>query len=364
MSQMDEERNVSAPPTSEEVIGKVNESITALQAAQQTVVEGAKLLGEHVNDAKAHGAAVQANIEAAMPRPVWEGTSLKFEQADGTVVSAAVDLKGPQGGPPEHKWDGTALALRHPDGTWGTPMDLKGPKGEPGPSATPLSNAVNSTAEDTAASSLAVKTAYDKAQEALESAQANNSWSGLAGKPDAFPPGDHAASHKTDGSDPLTPEAIGALPADGTAVKADSVPWSGVSGKPSTFAPSLHAASHGSGGTDRLTPADIGALPANGKAAGANTADIAMSVPWSGVSGKPAAFDPAPHAATHAANGADPITAASIGALPSTGKAVSAGTADSATMADNAVKWNGSAKTVSSAAPSGGADNDVWLQYI
>ena len=32
--------------------------------------------------------------------------------------------------------------------------------------------------------------------------------------------------------------------------------------------------------------------------------------------------------------------------------------------AANAILWNGSAKTISSAAPSGGADNDVWLQYI
>ena len=45
-------------------------------------------------------------------------------------------------------------------------------------------------------------------------------------------------------------------------------------------------------------------------------------------------------------------TPESIGALAVNGTAV------------NAILWNGSAKTVSSAAPSGGADNDVWLQYI
>lgn len=30
----------------------------------------------------------------------------------------------------------------------------------------------------------------------------------------------------------------------------------------------------------------------------------------------------------------------------------------------NATKWNGAAKTVSQAAPSGGANNDIWIQYI
>lgn len=30
----------------------------------------------------------------------------------------------------------------------------------------------------------------------------------------------------------------------------------------------------------------------------------------------------------------------------------------------NATKWNGAAKTVSTAAPSGGANNDIWIQYI
>ena len=30
----------------------------------------------------------------------------------------------------------------------------------------------------------------------------------------------------------------------------------------------------------------------------------------------------------------------------------------------NATTWNGAAKTVSTAAPSGGANNDVWIQYI
>ena len=63
-------------------------------------------------------------------------------------------------------------------------------------------------------------------------------------------------------------------------------------------------------------------------------------------------------------DGADTLTPAAIGALAATGKAVSAGTADSATTADNAIKWNGHNLIVSSAAPSGGTDGDIWLQYL
>lgn len=41
---------------------------------------------------------------------------------------------------------------------------------------------------------------------------------------------------------------------------ADSVPWAGVTGKPATFTPSGHKASHASGGSDAISPADIGAV--------------------------------------------------------------------------------------------------------
>lgn len=45
---------------------------------------------------------------------------------------------GPQGPPgekgdtPKHKWAGTKLQFQNPDGTWGKPVDLQGPKGDPG----------------------------------------------------------------------------------------------------------------------------------------------------------------------------------------------------------------------------------------
>lgn len=66
--------------------------------------------------------------------------------------------------------------------------------------------------------------------------------------------------------------------------------------------------------------------------------------------------------------------------LPVNGKAASATVADSAATATSATtaasctgnsatattatKWDGASKTVSAAAASGGADGDIWFQYI
>lgn len=174
----------TTPPTSEEVIGKVNESITALQEAQQTVVKGAQLLAEHVNDPTAHGAAIPEVVEQQLPTPVMEGTSLKWEKKDGTIVAGPVDLKGAPGpdgadgetGPrPDHRWEGTKLLVQNSDGSWPAEgVDLKGDKGDTG-QVEGLSDAVDSDSSDTPASSKAVKTAYDKAVSAQETADAANS---------------------------------------------------------------------------------------------------------------------------------------------------------------------------------------------
>lgn len=174
----------TTPPTSEEVIGKVNESIAALQEAQKTVVEGAQLLAAHVNDPTAHGAAIPEVVEQQLPTPVMEGTSLKWEKKDGTIVAGPVDLKGAPGqdgadgdtGPrPEHRWEGTKLLVQNSDGSWPAEgVDLKGDKGDTG-QVEGLSDAVDSNSSTTPASSKAVKTAYDKAVTAQNAANTADS---------------------------------------------------------------------------------------------------------------------------------------------------------------------------------------------
>ena len=180
----------------------------------------------------------------------------------------------------------------------------------------------------------------------------------------------HASQHSEGGFDPLTPADIGAAPADHTHDTPVSVAWDNVTGKPAKFSPSVHAATHGSDGGDpiALDASQIasGVVPlerlpngclerlvivANDEARFAlttaqvqqgdtvkvestqmmyfvvdesklnspdgyvaYTAGAASAVDWSAVTGKPATFSPSLHAATHASGGSDPITPASIGA--------------------------------------------------
>lgn len=106
--------------------------------------------------------------------------------------NGAPGIQGPRGVGPKHRWLGTTLTFENPDGTWSEPADLKGPQGIQGPEgpigqqgiegpvgqqgprgeAGPqgpvgplpaLSNAIDSTSTVIAASSAAVKMAYDKA---------------------------------------------------------------------------------------------------------------------------------------------------------------------------------------------------------
>ena len=191
MSQTMEEQVAS--PTPEEVIGKVNESISALQDAQKTVVEGAQLLARHVNDPNAHGAAIPEVVEQHIPVPVMEGTMLQWQKPDGTPFGNAVDLKGEPGrdgvdgqngkngqdGQPgprlDHRWEGTKLLIQNVDGSWPDEgVDLKGDKGDTG-QVEGLSDAVDSDSSTTPASSKAVKTAYDKAVSAQNAANAADS---------------------------------------------------------------------------------------------------------------------------------------------------------------------------------------------
>lgn len=169
----------TTPPTSEEVIGKVNESIAALQQAQKTVVEGAQLLAEHVNDPTAHGAAIPGVVEQQMPTPVMEGTSLKWEKKDGTIVAGPVDLKGEQGetGPKGNTGD---TGPQGPKGEQGI-QGIQGPQGPEGPQGPkgdtpPLTSDLTSTATDVALSAKAgndLKKLVDAAQSAADAAQAD-----------------------------------------------------------------------------------------------------------------------------------------------------------------------------------------------
>ena len=77
----------------------------------------------------------------------------------------------------------------------------------------------------------------------------------------------HANQHATNGSDPITPASIGAIPSSDKG-KAGGVAALDSSGKvPSGQIPSLeyaaktHANQHASGGSDPITPEDIGAMP-------------------------------------------------------------------------------------------------------
>jgi len=90
-------------------------------------------------------------------------------------------------------------------------------------------------------------------------------WSNIEGKPDAFAPAGHAASHAAGGLDEITPAAIGAL-------AALAFTWANLGGKPSTFTPAAHKTDHVAGGPDALSPGDIGAATSEAVALKANKA--------------------------------------------------------------------------------------------
>ena len=99
---------------------------------------------------------VPANYEPPSQTEYWVLFGAKGEPgapgADGE--NGAQGERGPS---PAYRWDGTFLSIQNPDGTWPDQgIDLQGP-------AVPLSNSVTSTSETDAASSKAVKTAYDLA---------------------------------------------------------------------------------------------------------------------------------------------------------------------------------------------------------
>lgn len=131
-----------------DVLNEVSKTLTALQDAQQTLIDGRAQVVAHLSDPAAHGAETAANITKAVPKPKWDGTSLSFVSDDGKTATTPVDLKGERGAPgekgeqgipgaagpmPGHQWDGTALKVQKPDGSWPEAgVDLKGAKGDKG----------------------------------------------------------------------------------------------------------------------------------------------------------------------------------------------------------------------------------------
>lgn len=108
---------------------------------------------------------VPANYEPPSQTEYWVLFGAKGDP--GTPGEDGVDgARGERGPSPGYRWDGTFLSIQNPDGTWPDQgIDLQGP-------AVPLSNSVTSTSETDAASSKAVKTAYDRGSAGIAAAEA------------------------------------------------------------------------------------------------------------------------------------------------------------------------------------------------
>ena len=124
------------------------------------------------------GADGAQGVKGDMPAHKWNGTKLSFQDPDGEY-GAEVDLVGPAG--PQGK-----QGIQGPQGEPGQQGE-QGPQGEVGPQGppVPLSDSVTSTSHTDAASSYAVKQAYDRGSSALTAANnAASSVTELAGTVD------------------------------------------------------------------------------------------------------------------------------------------------------------------------------------
>lgn len=117
---------------------------------------------------------------------------------------------------------------------------------------------------------------------------------------------------------------------DGSVDAADTVPWAGVSGKPGNATTSTSGFMSGS---------DKAKLDSIASGATANSTDAALR-------------DRATHTGTQAISTVVGLQGALDGKLAVGGTAV------------NATKWAGGTKYVSTSAPSGGADGDVWFERV
>jgi hypothetical protein len=73
--------------------------------------------------------------------------------------------QGPQGDMPDHQWSGTSLSFQDPEGTWGTAVDLKGDQGDPGADEQTLS-LVNTTLSITGGNSVDLSVLQDGVNDA------------------------------------------------------------------------------------------------------------------------------------------------------------------------------------------------------
>lgn len=85
-----EEVTTPEEPSVADLLGRVSDATTALEDAQETVVNAKTQLNAKVEEILASN--------AAAPVPVWEGTSLRFKRGDNNVfLCEPVDLKGDPG---------------------------------------------------------------------------------------------------------------------------------------------------------------------------------------------------------------------------------------------------------------------------
>lgn len=119
------------------------------------------------------------------------------------------------------------------------------------------------------------------------------------------PPSLHAASHASNGTDPLTPTAIGAALSSHNHASA--------------YAPFTHANRHATGGGDSITPVSIGAANTvhshSGTDISSGKVDI-LRLPTGSSASQVATGNHVhgPHASTHASDGSDPLGPSDIGA--------------------------------------------------
>ena len=168
----------------------------------------------------------------------------------------------------------------------------------------------------------------------------------------------HKATHKTGGTDALTPADIGAVPTTIQVIAGTGLSGGGSLAANRTLAvtygtaagtacqgndarlsnartPTAHKATHKTGGTDALTPADIGAVPTTiqviagtGLSGGGSlTENRTLAVTYGTATGTACqgndarlsnARTPTAHKATHKTGGTDALTPADIGAVPTT----------------------------------------------